>query len=101
MQSWVGLTKSMSRDVVLRRIRLAGLCLLAASTLAIASSKDDKTAASQMVDSGSFGVFMNGHRAATETFSIHQNSSGSSIVSEFKSEAGADKAEQRSEWQMS
>jgi hypothetical protein len=45
-------------------------------------------------------VFINGHRAATETFSIHQSSGGSSIVSEFKSEAGADKAEQTSEWQM-
>jgi hypothetical protein len=38
---------------------------------------------------------------ATETFSVHQSSTGSSIVSEFKSEAGADKAEQKSEWQMS
>jgi len=43
---------------------------------------------------------MNGHRVATETFSIHQSSGSSSIVSEFKSEAGADKAEQTSEWQM-
>src|SRR5271167_2288233 len=101
MQSWLGLRKSMSREVVLRRIRMAGLCLLAASTVASASSKDDKTAAAQMVDSGSFGVFMNGHRVATETFSIHQSNAGSSIVSEFKSEAGTDKAEQRSEWQMS
>jgi hypothetical protein len=53
-----------------------------------------------MVDSGSFGVFINGRRAATETFSVQQSSTGSSIVSGFKSEAGADKAEQTSEWQM-
>jgi hypothetical protein len=82
-------------------LAIAGICLVAASTVAIASDKDDKAAAAQMVDSGSFGVFMNGHRVATETFSIHQSNSGSSIVSEFKSEAGSDKAEQRSEWQMS
>jgi hypothetical protein len=80
---------------------LAGLCLLAVSTAAAASGKDDKAAAPQMVDSGSFGVFMNGHRVATETFSIHQSGDGSSITSQFKSEAGADKAEQTSDWQMS
>lgn len=43
---------------------------------------------------------MNGRRVATETFSIHQTGSGSSIVSEFKSEAGVDKADQTSDWQM-
>src|ERR1039458_2307797 len=77
--------------VVTSTLALAGLCLLAASTIAAASDKNDKAPAAQMVDSGSFGVFMNGHRVATETFSIHQSSGGSSIVSEFKSEAGVDK----------
>jgi hypothetical protein len=102
MQSWLGLKKWMPRGVVFRTISgLAWLSLLAVSAVAAAPSKDDKAATTQMVDSGSFGVFMNGRRVATETFSIHQSSSGSSIVSEFKSEAGADKAEQRSEWQMS
>jgi hypothetical protein len=79
---------------------LIGLGLLAALSAAAAADKDDKAATAQNVDSGSFGVFMNGRRVATETFSVHQSSTGSSIVSEFKSEAGADKAEQRSEWQM-
>src|SRR5580704_15693068 len=98
MQSRLGLKKRTSRDVVfITIIGLAGLCSLAVAT---ASGKDDKTAAAQMVDSGSFGVFMNGHRVATETFSIHQSSGGSSVVSEFKSEAGADKADQTSDWQM-
>jgi hypothetical protein len=78
---------------------LGGSCLLLVSTCANASS-NDKAPAAQMVDSGSFGVFMNGHRVATETFSIHQSSGGSSIVSGFKSEVGTDKAEQTSEWQM-
>ena len=81
-------------------LALGGLCLLAVSVGAAASDKkDDKAPAAQMVDSGSFGVFMNGRRVATETFSIHQ-SGGSSVVSQFKSEAGADKAEQTSDWEM-
>jgi hypothetical protein len=106
MQSRVGVRTWASKDtdLLLRAIlALAWLCLLAVSTVATASDKDknDKAPAAQMVDSGSFGVFMNGHRVATETFSIHQSSGGSSIVSQFKSEAGADKAEQTSDWQMS
>jgi len=106
MQSRAGVKTRASKDtgVLLSAIlALAGLCLLAVSTAAAASDKDknDKAPAAQMVDSGSFGVFMNGHRVATETFSIHQSSGGSSIVSQFKSEAGADKAEQTSDWQMS
>jgi hypothetical protein len=111
MQSWLGLRKWLSTNIGLvvgaifpRAIitkTMVGLCLLAASSAAAASGKDDKAPTAQNVDSGSFGVFMNGRRVATETFSVHQSSTGSSIVSEFKSEAGADKAEQRSEWQMS
>jgi hypothetical protein len=114
MQSWLGLRKWLSTDIGLvggaiflraivtkTMVALVGLCLLAASSAAAASGKDDKAPTAQNVDSGSFGVFMNGRRVATETFSVHQSSTGSSIVSEFKSEAGADKAEQRSEWQMS
>src|ERR1700691_4992758 len=54
----------------------------------------------QMVDSGSFGVFMNGKRVATETFSIRQSSTGNSITSRFKTEAGPDQAEQSSELQL-
>ena len=38
------------------------------------------------VDSGAFGVFQNGHRVGTETFSIYQTSNGSVINSEFKTE---------------
>ncbi len=40
----------------------------------------------KQVDAGSFGVFQNGHRVGTETFSIYQTSSGSVIQSEFKTE---------------
>jgi hypothetical protein len=107
MQSRAGVNKWTARKsesknaglVVGTILMLGAFCLLTGSTTAAASGKDDKTAP-QMVDSGSFGVFMQGHRVATETFSIHQSGSGSTIVSEFKSEAGADKAVQTSEWQM-
>jgi hypothetical protein len=78
---------------------IGGLCL-ALPIGAAAADKDEKAPGTQMVDSGTFGVFINGRRVATETFSIHQNSSGSSVTSEFKTEAGADKAVQTSDWQM-
>lgn len=71
-------------------------CVLLTAT----ASGKDKDSPDQVVDSGSFGVFMNGRRIATETFSIHQTGAGSSITSEFKSEAGADKAEQTSDLEL-
>jgi hypothetical protein len=108
MQSRVGMNNGTSRQWASKRtglvvraiLALGAVGLLAVSNAAASSGKDDKAPAAQMVDSGSFGVFMSGHRVATETFSIHQGSGGSTIVSEFKSEAGADKAVQTSEWQM-
>jgi hypothetical protein len=96
MQSRIGVGKWFLRIVLIAVPLLA----LAVTLAAAPSGKDDKAAAAQMVDSGSFGVFINGRRVATETFSIHQNSGGSSVVSEFKSEAGMDKADQTSDWQM-
>jgi len=81
-------------------LALGGVCLLVVSTGTTASGTSDKTPVAQTVDSGSFGVFINGQRVATETFSVHQSSDGSSIISRFKSESGAEKAEQTSEWQM-
>jgi hypothetical protein len=52
------------------------------------------------VDSGSFGVFQNGHRVGTETFSIYQTSNGSVIDSEFKTENAPISAVQTSEMQL-
>lgn len=51
------------------------------------------------VDSGSFGVFQNGHRVGTETFSIYQTGNGSVIKSEFKTE-NTPPDEQSSEMQL-
>jgi len=98
MESGAGMREGTSTHTRFIVRTILTLCVL--TVLAAASGKDDKAPTAQMVDSGSFGVFMNGHRVATETFSIHQSGDGSSIDSQFKSEAGMDKAEQTSDWQM-
>lgn len=64
------------------------------------ASAKEKEASGQMVDSGSFGVYMNGRRVATETFSIQQGSGGSVVTSRFKTDPGGDAAEQTSELQL-
>jgi hypothetical protein len=66
----------------------------------VAAAVDKKEASGQMVDSGALGVFLNGKRIATETFSIQQSTTGSVISSQFKTEEGADKAAQSSELQL-
>jgi hypothetical protein len=60
----------------------------------------EKDVAPKIVDSGSFGVFNGAHRIATETFSIKQDSQGSVVVSEFKSEQGEKKADQSSQLEL-
>ena len=77
-----------------------GLLLIPALMAAPTKDKQKQEDAGQSVDSGSFGVFMNGHRVATETFSIQQDGKGSLVTSEFKSEQGLDKALQSSELQL-
>ena len=53
-----------------------------------AADKKPAAAAGKMVDSGSFGVFVNGKRVATETFQIEQMPDSSVIKSEFKTVDG-------------
>src|SRR6266404_8559353 len=73
--------------------------MLALLLSGIALAKE-KGGPGQKVDSGSFGVFMNGRRVGTETFSITQNPNGSVIQSEFKAEGSAGQAVQNSELQL-
>jgi hypothetical protein len=54
-----------------------------------AVSKDQKEPSGKKVDSGTFGVFIDGRRIGTETFSIVQSVNGSVIQSEFKTEGTA------------
>lgn len=79
-------------------VRLA--VALAVMAPLVAAAVDKKEASGQMVDSGALGVFLNGKRIATETFSIQQSTTGSVISSQFKTEEGADKAAQSSELQL-
>ena len=79
---------------------IVGLLALATVASARDRASDKKDAPGQAVDSGSLGVFMNGRRVATETFTIQQNPSGSVITSQFKTEEGMDKAIQNSELQL-
>jgi hypothetical protein len=50
-----------------------------------------------VVDSGSFGVYVNGTRVATETFKVEQRANGSLAKSELKATGGA---MQRSELEL-
>ncbi len=69
---------------------LAGMCLCIALSVPVEAAAD-KTAAGQTVDSGSFGVFMDGKRVATETFSVHQGAlRAAPSRSRFKAEAGGE-----------
>ncbi len=58
--------------------------------------KNEKEHGAQVVDSGSFGVFMSGHRVGTEKFSIDQTNSGSVIKSEFRTDNDPKQAVQES-----
>ena len=77
------------------------LLMLSLSGIAVAKEKEkEKDSGGKNVDSGAFGVFMNGMRVGTETFSITQTASGSVIQSKFKAEGSAGQAVQESELQL-
>ncbi len=94
MQSRIGMKPRASVGIIRIFTLMSLLC-----PVAFAASTP-KEPPGKMVDAGSFGVFMNGQRVATETFSIHQDDAGSSILSEFKTEAGMEKAAQNSDLQL-
>ena len=77
-----------------------GIWWLLLLSAVVASPAKDKQPAYQNVDAGSFGVFMNGHRVATEKFSILQNASGSVATSEFKTDIATAPALQTSELEL-
>lgn len=78
---------------------IALLLCIAASAAPMPKEKE-KEHEGQKVDSGSFGVFQNGHRVGTETFSIYQTANGSVIQSEFKTENAPTTDVQTSEMQL-
>jgi hypothetical protein len=86
--------------VKVRRVLLVGVASLILLSAAAAGPYKDKEPAGQIVDAGSFGVFMNGRRVATEKFSIQQSTTGSVATSEFRTEPGVDPAAQSSDLQL-
>jgi hypothetical protein len=83
------------------------LALILASSLAAfagvhAPDKKDKAKppANQIVDSGSFGIFIRGQRVATETFHIEQENGNSIVKSQLKEIAAGDSNAQKSDLQM-
>jgi hypothetical protein len=92
-------------------IRWALWLLLACSLAAItpagkaAGSKGDKKdkpkpAGPQVIDSGSFGVFVKGQRVVTETFKVEQQNGASVIKSQLKQMAGDDPTSQKSDLEI-
>ncbi|HYH00687.1 MAG TPA: hypothetical protein VD837_16260 [Terriglobales bacterium] len=74
---------------------LAAVCL---SLSMVATAKKPEKA--RVVDSGSFGIFVNGRRVATEKFQIEQRSDASVATSEFKAEDSSGKMAQKAELQI-
>jgi len=75
------------------KFRLPALVIMVSIPFAFAA----KIPNAQVVDSGSFGVYLRGQRVATETFKIEQHASGSTVKSELKAQDGAT---QRSEMEL-
>jgi len=72
--------------------------LLAATTLGSIPARSYKgSSEGQLVDSGAFGIFRQGRRIGTETFTIHQGTDVSVTSAELKIEDGNDRASQSSE----
>ena len=72
------------------RLVVVVLFAVAVSSLVSAGGKSTKNNSNdtKLVDAGSFGVFLKGHRVATETFRIQQNSEYSTTTSDVKVEDG-------------
>ena len=75
------------------KFRFAAIVITFVASCAVAA----KAPIGQVVDSGSFGVYLNGSRVATETFKIEQRGEGSIAKSELKAQDGAT---QRSEMEL-
>jgi hypothetical protein len=81
--------------------------VLSGFTTGIASASDkpdkkdkSKPAPGQLIDSGSFGVFIKGQRVVTETFKVQQAEGGSIISSQLKETAVSGAADQKSDLQI-
>ena len=87
---------------VMKQARWASVTVLACATMLSAGDKKDKPKAPavQMVDSGSFAVFVKGQRVVTETFSVQQDNGVSVVKSRLQETGTSAGAGQSSELQM-
>ncbi len=87
---------------VVIKVALVSAMLLAANAL-IAGDKDKQPAGKlepRVVDSGSFGIYLDGKRVGTETFKIEQRSEYSIVTAQLKVDDGKTQAEQTAEMQV-
>ncbi|HEY3972607.1 MAG TPA: hypothetical protein VGM18_06355 [Candidatus Sulfotelmatobacter sp.] len=96
----------MKLDNAVRRAAIITLAFTAfASAHAIGKADKDKkdkvkASANQTVDSGSFGIFVNGKRVATESFKIEQQNGSSIIKSQLKGMDAEDSSSQKSDLEI-
>jgi hypothetical protein len=104
----VKLTTRIQCSVRVCRVNAWTVYVLACSLLVLAAlpsfgaSKDDKKkpAAGQIVDSGTFGVFIKGQRVITESFKVEQQNGASIIKSQLKQTSGDDPTSQKSDLEI-
>ena len=84
----------------MKKIIFALIFLLLASVAWSVGDKDKKVSPSKVIDSGTFSIFLNGKRIATEKFNIEQGADVGTITSEIKVDDGNSKAEQSAEMQV-
>jgi hypothetical protein len=75
------------------------MCALPVLLLAMSAGGTAKQSA-KTIDSGSFGIYVNGQRVATERFSIEQTATGSTVNSQLQEEGANQKAAQNSRMQL-
>src|SRR5947209_145848 len=89
-------------DEVKKSICILGMLLMIASAGATdqKNNKEAEKKGSQVVDSGSFGIFIAGKRIGTENFKIEQGAEVGTISADIKVNDGDSRAEQNSEMQI-
>jgi hypothetical protein len=87
---------------LMSRMRWGAVVILAGAALVYAGDKKDKAkpVADQVVDSGSFGVFIKGQRVVTETFIVHQDNGLSEVKSQLKETGGSASSGQKSDLEI-
>ena len=83
-----------------QKLALLLVLVMAIAIPVVASDKKEAALAGKQVDSGSFGVYVNGKRVATETFQIEQLADTSIARSEFKADSASSTAVQNAEMIM-